>query len=301
MADLNMTGTMPSAPPLGDTAPVLPTPPETVMPLEAAPAAVDPAAAAEATPATSATPKERLYAGKYASPDDLEKGHVNLTAKFNEQAAELGAYRKMMEAKQQQEQAAPAPRVDLSAEFNRAIEELDSQIDTGQITSAQYQSQREMLVANFAAAQAEAKVMARMTAEQQKQQAQQREQQFADENPEFVELLNSGELQAFFQANKDKLALMDQYDAFYAYTAESLKGQLAQVKQTQAQLIAAAREEGRKEGMAALQAQAQGGAVAANATPPAAGQGMQTIPARQLSERESMARYIAAAESVAGK
>ena len=284
LAELMGTGLIPPADAGGNTGNVPPANPEPAptapvpVPPTAVPVAPDPAAVAEVTPAPAPTSKDtKLFAGKYTSPEELEKGHVNLEAKFREQAAELGAYRKMLETQKQPEPTPPTP-TDLKTQFDQSLQQLDAQVDSGQISQAQYQQQRDTMLVNFAAAQTEARVMARMTAEQQAKDAQQREQQFASENPRFVQLLQSGELKAFFDANSQKLGLMDKYDAYYAYMAQDAQTQLAQTKQMEPQLIAAAREEGRKQALAELTTKAAGGGNAAAASPPSSGQGMQTLP-----------------------
>lgn len=257
------------------------TPP--AMPEPVAPPPADPAAEAAATPAPSATSSEvKLYADKYKSPEELEKGHVNLEAKFREQAAELGAYRKMMEAQQQKQAQEQQAQPDLSAEFNQAVAQLDSQVDNLEITAEQYRAQREMLVANFAAAQAEAKVMARMTAEQEKMQEQQNRQQFAAENPQFVELMQTGELQNFLAENRTKLRLLDEVDAFYAYRAVKNEQMISELRAQNQAAVLAAREEGKRLALAELTTKAAGGENAAIASPPSSGQGMQTLPDKPM-------------------
>ena len=274
------TGTVPPA--NMESAPVVPAPPQTVVPPVATPAAADPAAVAEATPATSATPKDRLFAGKYPSPDELEKGHVNLTAKFNEQSAELGALRKAMEImKPQQPEQAQPPSV------AQQITRLKQAVDNGEVSADQYETHYAQIIANAAREEARKEIQY----ERSEADARQSYGLFTSQNPDFVPSIESGGLDQFYQSSidpatgKSRLGLLpnDPVTTFHALKAHQVSEQMAQLQQQQVMLVSAAREEGRKQALAELTAKAAGGANALAASPPSAGQGMQTLPDKPMS------------------
>src|SRR4051812_18493311 len=75
------------------------------------------AATAEETPAeTPAETEQRLLAGKYKSPEDLERAYQEAERRLGEQGNELGQYRAYLEqmqaAQQQQAQQAQAGQID---------------------------------------------------------------------------------------------------------------------------------------------------------------------------------------------
>lgn len=70
------------------------------------PASEAPVESAVAETSTTTAPEAHLWAGKYTSPEELEKGYLNSTAESSRMAAELSAYRRSAPS------AAPATKPD---------------------------------------------------------------------------------------------------------------------------------------------------------------------------------------------
>lgn len=161
-----------------------------------------------------------LILGKFKSADDLATGYQELAKKMGEQGSELGELKQMNSVllnkldQREAEDQTPATETEKDDfDYNARMTELVKGVETGDIPFEQALSQASDLAAETATRNALSKYQ-ELTAKQQQESAQ---QQFLDDHPDFIELMNSGKLDA---VKKTLPGMHDDFSAYFAYQAQ---------------------------------------------------------------------------------
>lgn len=142
-----------------------------------------------------------LLAGKYSTPEELEQGYQALESKMGEmgsykQTAEelsqqLDGLRRMSELQKLQGDQAPAKDTD------QRMAELREEYNEGTIDEAEYDSRKTELLSE----KLESQVLAKVTKAEQDRMEDAARRQFAEQNPDFIEMYRSGEIRQHMQQN----------------------------------------------------------------------------------------------------
>lgn len=206
----------------------------------------------EEEPAAEPEPEEpKVYAGKFKSPEDLEKSYAELEKKLGEQGNRLGETEKersillgqIEQLQSQTKQAAPEHR-DEAADLNAQLRAITSQVEDGDLSIAEGMMQTAAITAQMAQ-------MATVNDIQQRQRQESVErskQTFAQQNPDFFDIQKSGQLEAIKQ---ELPGFHDDVSAYYA--KRSMDAQAAT-----AAAVEAARKEGFEQGRAEMAKLADG-------------------------------------------
>lgn len=181
--------------------------------------------------------EEKLYAGKFKSPEDLEKSYSELERMKGEQGNELGNLRKekevllgqleQMQAKAKQDAPADA---DKAADIQAQLADISKQVEEGELSIGEGM----MRSAQIAAQMAQENTVKSVQQMQQQQTVDASKQTFADQNPDFFELQQSGGLEEI----KNSLpGFHDDVSAYYAKKAADSQSALESA-------VAAAKAEG---------------------------------------------------------
>lgn len=188
-------------------------------------------AAAEAAQQQAAAPEPDKQAPVQA--DDktakLEKMLADSQKMIGKLGNELGLTRKQVEALSQTKAAPTGPGE------QEQLDNIYKQMDSGKIEIAE--GVRQLLTIN---SQLTAKqVMEQFQQQRQQEESSKRESKFLEDNPDYLEVLESGALDEYMKANP----LDDQYSAYVRYQADQ---KIAALKAETEAKIAAAKEEGAK-------------------------------------------------------
>lgn len=268
--------------------------------------AVEPEVVPEVVPAPApAEPQQRLYAGKYATPEELEAAHSELATVLGRQGNELGDTRKQAEFMAQQNAAlmaqlqamTPQQKADIAddkALQEQASQELAQRLEDGEISMAQFAVENARMSAEFGAKIAERIVTAKFQERQVQEDSGRMVNEFHAQNPDFAGLQKSGYLAAAIQKNP---MLGDEVTAYYALKymdAESRAGQINE------QAVASAYAKGKED----LQRLAQGVEVTKTVvTTPGAPVRQVNVPNKPLTREETIQsglRAIQAARAARG-
>lgn len=206
----------------------------------------------EETPEPEEAPKEeKVYAGKFKTPEDLEKSYTELEKKLGEQGSRLGETEKergillgqLEQLQSQNKQVAPENK-DEANDLNQQLQDITNKIEEGDLSIAEGMMQTAKITAQMAQ-------MATVNDIQQRQQQETVEsskKNFADQNPDFFDLQQSGELDAI----KNELpGFHDDVSAYYAKKAMDTQTAMEQA-------IEAAKKEGYEAGKAEMAKLADG-------------------------------------------
>ena len=176
----------------------------------------------EPKPGPEVKPEVEPILGKFNSTEDLATAYTELEKKIGEQGNELGSMKQMntmlMEQAQTREAQAQTPGIEAEKDtfdYDTQLSELREAVESGDIPFDQALVQASNLAAENATRNAVSKYE-ELTAAEKLQSAQ---QQFLDDNPDFVDLQRTGQLEPI------KKALPGMHDDFSAYYA--LKAQQA--------------------------------------------------------------------------
>lgn len=184
-------------------------------------------------PDTEPTPKEKkLYAGKYKTPEDLEKAYTEQAGKFGEHTNLVGELRKTNQAMEERlsamEQSAKeredaARKQEPPTNYEQELRDLATAYDKGDLSVEDFMLQSNALTRQQTIAEADAKYgnILEKAGEQFNQTLQERDQnqvvsKFHDDNPEFQQWIDSGEIDQVMSANP----LHDQVSAFFELKAQ---------------------------------------------------------------------------------
>lgn len=206
----------------------------------------------ETEPEPEEEPKEeKVYAGKFKNPEDLEKSYTELEKKLGEQGSKLGETEKeknillaqMEQLQSQNKQVAPENQ-DEAEDLNAQLQDITNKIEEGDLSIAEGMMQ----TAKITAQMAQMATVNDIQQQQQKQTVESSKKTFADQNPDFFDLQQSGELEAI----KNELpGFHDDVSAYYAKKAMDTQTAMEQA-------IEAAKKEGFEQGKAEMAKLADG-------------------------------------------
>jgi uncharacterized protein YfiM (DUF2279 family) len=263
MEDLNTNGPAPA------DNPAAPSPENPALP-ETTPAASGPIAVGGQT---------------FASVEELAKSFEEQKSLMGRHAEELGWRRKAMESGQPDPQPVPQAPVQLPPTFEQRLAEIDASFESGEISADQRQTYRDKAIVEASTEAAGARYAAERQFDQ-----------FRQDNPTYDQAVASGALKQFYQSTLDPasgrsrlgLSPNDPVGVYFAYERSQLAGKTQTLEQQLSAAKTAGFEEGKRQALAELQAKAgAGSAIAASATPPNAGQGMEGLPGRPMSADEA--------------
>jgi hypothetical protein len=180
---------------------------------------------------------QRKYAGKYNSPEDLEKGYQDLESMHGRTASELGGVKTQMQQLQDAFAAAnqPKPAQEEVVDYNKMRQQVVDQFQSGTIDEVTMADRIADIKASKVAqdyenrfAQQEESLLGKFQEELGKRDQQASYKQFTQENPAFEEKLQDGTLKQVMDENP---WVRDEYDAYYAWQASDAKASVEQVKQ----------------------------------------------------------------------
>lgn len=191
--------------------------------------------------------KEKLYAGKFKSPDDLEKSYSELEKMQGEQGNELGSLRKekeflmnQLEQMQAQAQKAAPANVDKAADIQAQLAEISKQVEEGDLSIGEGMIRS----AQISAQMAQDNTMQSVQAMQQQQVIDASKRSFAEQNPDFFEMQRSGALE---DVKNSLPGFHDDVSAYYAKkAADSQSAFEAAVAAAKAEGIELGKAEGMK-------------------------------------------------------
>lgn len=201
-----------------------------------------PVAAAQPEPAAKPKPEaaSKNYAGgKFNSSADMEKGYLELQNKLSAQGAELGEVRKYAQAiaeqaQQQSQQSAQAP-AEPATDYEQMLADISRAVDDGDMEPGEAILKSNAITAQMVQGQAQQQIngVLDQATQQFESTLADRDQQsmvdkFNEQNPDFQQLLESGALEPFKQANP----MHDDFSAYYAAKADAAfsQGQAEQAK-----------------------------------------------------------------------
>jgi len=185
---------------------------------------------------------ERVYAGKFKSPDDLEKSYSELEKKLGEQGSRLGDTEKersfllsQLEHMQSKNQAAPAQ--DTATDFDAELAAVSAAIEEGELSISEGIKKTAQISAQMASANA----VNGVRQAQERQVIEGSKAQFAKQNPDFFEMQRSGALE---EVKSSLPGFHDDVSAFFAYKAQQTQNILkSELETTRAKAF----EEGKAE------------------------------------------------------
>ncbi|MBI9090148.1 MAG: hypothetical protein JEZ12_13110 [Desulfobacterium sp.] len=182
----------------------------------------------KAAPAPDPEPEPLL--GKFAGTDELAAGYTELEKKLGEQGNENGNLKQMnqmlleqLQSKSGQE-AATEPEAD-AFDYESEIATLSKAVEDGEMSVADALVKSNDLATQRATRDA----MTKYEEVTQKRTVEQTQQQFLDDNPDFLELRQTGALE---QVKKSLPGLHDDFSAYYALKANEANEALTAQKET---------------------------------------------------------------------
>lgn len=180
--------------------------------------------------------EDKVYAGKYKSAEDLEKGYSELEQKLNHQGNELGQLRKQsqeligqlaqMQQQSQNQNQTPAPNDMLKnlIDETRGLDLIDD--EQAQQKFVDNISRALQVTAQMSKEDAFNAATAKFNEILQERDSQAMTNAFLEQNPDFQELQNQG----VFQAMKTKNPMHDDFSAYHAYKAQELAQKTAELQ-----------------------------------------------------------------------
>ncbi len=167
-------------------------------------------------------PEPQLLAGKFKSVEDLEKSYSELSKKIGDQGNKLGKSEedknilmRQLESMQAKNQETPKSQ-DKADDFEEQLTAITQQVEEGELSIGEGMKQTAMISAQIA----QNATVAGMKDEQIKATTSQSKKAFADANPDFFEMQQSGELDEI----KNQLpGFHDDISAYYALKAKTLQ------------------------------------------------------------------------------
>jgi len=197
------------------------------------------------------TKEDRIYAGKYKSTEDLEKAYSELEGKLGEQGNRLGQYEQeksillnQLQQMQIQNSNAEPEDQEQAEDLNAKLQEISNAVEEGDLSIAEGMMQ----TAQISSQMAQANTMQTMAQQQKQQVLQNSKSAFANENPDFFDLQQSGALE---EVKAQYPGFHDDVSAFYAKKAMDTQAAMEAA-------VEAARNEGFEAGKAEMAKVADG-------------------------------------------
>lgn len=160
----------------------------------------------------NATKPEKLL-GKFNSPEEMATSYKELEDTLGRQGSELGSLRKQMEAMNEDRAIVEAETGEQMPDFAEMKSVIETKVEEGEITVSEGMSQMAEITQQQTAAQMEEKFVAY----DEKRSAEGQYEKFINENPEFLEMEESGALNDVMRQNP----MHDKFSAFYAVKAKA--------------------------------------------------------------------------------
>ena len=170
--------------------------------------------------------EEKVYAGKYKSPEDLEKAYGEIGKKYGQQSQQVGELSKQNQELAQRLEAIEKQNAELSnppkTDYEAELRALNKQYDEGEIEIGELLLRTNAITRQQTLAEADQKYgnILDQASNQFQQTLSERDAQaqankFHEQNPEFNQWAESGELDAMKESNP----MLDDLSAFYALKA----------------------------------------------------------------------------------
>jgi len=160
--------------------------------------------------------EEKLYAGKFKSPEEMEQSYSSLEQKLGEQGEELGSLRKQTQYLTDQleagKQAADEQQSAVGDDYSARLQDIQDKIEEGEISISEGLAKTSEITAAMATDQA----MTKFQQTQEQQLVEQSRNKFAENNPDFFKAQESGVLE---NIKKELPGLHDDFSAYYEYKA----------------------------------------------------------------------------------
>jgi len=159
---------------------------------------------------------EKLLAGKFKTPEEMEQGYTNLEQKLGEQGEEVSTLRKQTQYLTEQlesgKQAAQEEGGQAGEDYNAKLQDIQNQIEEGELSVSEGLAKTSEITAAMATDQA----MTKFHETQQQQAVEASKQKFAEDNPDFFELQKQGELE---KVKSQYPGLHDDFSAYFQLKA----------------------------------------------------------------------------------
>lgn len=193
---------------------------------------------------------DKVYAGRFKTPEDMEKSYTELEQKMSEQGDEVGTLRKeketllgLLEKQQQAPNATPEEKQE-AEDLTAKLQEISQKVEDGDLTISEGMLQTSQITQQIATKN----TLASMETMQQQKAFESSRAKFAQDNPDFFEMQESGALDEI----KGQLpGFHDDISAFYAKKALDSQAALGAA-------VEAARQEGFEAGKAEMAKVASG-------------------------------------------
>ena len=163
------------------------------------------------------TEGEKLLAGKFKTPEELEQSYTALEQKLGEQGEEVGNLRKQTQFLTEQlesgKQAAQDEGGEVGEDYNAKLQDIQNQIEEGDLSISEGLAKTSEITAAMAADQA----MTKFQETQQQQTVEASRQKFSEENPDFFELQQKGALD---KVKSQYPGLHDDFSAYFQLKAD---------------------------------------------------------------------------------
>lgn len=179
---------------------------------------------------------EKVYAGKYKSPEELENAYKEAESRIGKQGSEVGELRKTNEALAAQlnamkmEIAKSQQKPEPTTDYEQKLADIVSSMEAGDLTIEQAIMESNKITAQKASQEAIKQSQSYFQEQLKKQKAETVQSEFIKNNPDFLELQKSGALEAIKQENP----MHDDFSALFEYRArqaqEKLKTGIDQTK-----------------------------------------------------------------------
>lgn len=163
---------------------------------------------------------EKVYAGKYKTPEELESAYKEAESKIGSQGSAVGELRKTNEALVAQMNAMKAEmnkptKVEPQNDYEQQLANVMEQMEAGELSIEQAIKATNQLTAQQVTKDAVAKSQAYFQEQLKTQKAEAVQQEFMKNNPDFMRLQQEGTLEAIKKQNP----MHDEFSAFYEWKA----------------------------------------------------------------------------------
>lgn len=160
--------------------------------------------------------ENKLLAGKFNTPEELEQSYTELEQKLGEQGEEVGNLRKQTQYLTEQLEAgketAQDDGSDAGEDYNAQLQDIQNKIEEGELSISEGLAKTSEITAAMATDQA----MNKFQETQQQQTVEASRQKFAEQNPDFFELQKKGALDA---VKNEYPGLHDDFSAYFQLKA----------------------------------------------------------------------------------
>lgn len=191
----------------------------------------------------------KVLAGKFKTPEELEKAYTDLENKLGAQGKELGSLRKTHAlltdelSKKKGADADKDKKAEPATDYDAQLADISARLEAGDISVAEAIKQSNALTAEMTMAQALNVANKRTQELLTDKDADAAEKQFLKDHPDYEELVASGELQPFIDANP---MLVDETIAYFQYKAQKAHDEGFEKGKEESERIAKAGDEADK-------------------------------------------------------